>query len=117
MKDDRSGRIAGVVLAAGTSSRMGKNKLFLPLGGKSVLRRAVGTAAGAGLDPVLVVLGHESDRAAAELADLSFTKVFNAEYAWSSPRMETCSLHPSSTAAPSSASCARWTATDAASAW
>ena len=81
MKDDRSGRIAGVVLAAGTSSRMGKNKLFLPLGGKSVLRRAVGTAAGAGLDPVLVVLGHESDRAAAELADLSFTKVFNAEYA------------------------------------
>src|SRR3989442_6174656 len=81
MKDDRSGRIAGVVLAAGTSSRMGKNKLFLPLGGKSVLGRAVGTAAGAGLDPVLVVLGHESDRAAAELADLSFTKVLNAEYA------------------------------------
>jgi molybdenum cofactor cytidylyltransferase len=80
MKDDRSGRIAGVVLAAGTSSRMGKNKLFLPLGGTSVLRRAVGTAAGAGLDPVLVVLGHESDRAAAELAGLSFTKVLNAEY-------------------------------------
>jgi molybdenum cofactor cytidylyltransferase len=81
MKDDRSGRIAGVVLAAGTSSRMGRNKLFLPLGGTTVLRRAVGTARDAGLDPVLVVLGHESDRALAELAGLRCTPVENAEFA------------------------------------
>ena len=44
MKDDRASRIAGVVLAAGTSSRMGKNKLFLKLAGTSALRRAVATA-------------------------------------------------------------------------
>ena len=81
MKDDRSGRVAGVVLAAGTSSRMGRNKLFLPLGGTSVLRRAVGTARDAGLDPVLVVLGHDSDRALAELAGLPCTPVVNAEFA------------------------------------
>jgi len=81
MKDDRSGRVAGVVLAAGTSSRMGLNKLFLPLGGTSVLRRAVATAHDAGLDPVLVVLGHESDRALAELAGLRCTPVVNAEFA------------------------------------
>src|SRR2546428_9405649 len=81
MKDDRSGRVAGVVLAAGTSSRMGLNKLFLPLGGTSVLRRAVATEHDAGLDPVLVVLGHESDRALAELAGLRCTPVVNAEFA------------------------------------
>jgi len=81
MKDDRSGRVAGVVLAAGTSSRMGRNKLFLRLGGTSVLRRAVATAREAGLDPVLVVLGHESDRALAELEGLSCTPVLNQEYA------------------------------------
>src|SRR5437764_15437417 len=81
MKDDRSGRIAGVVLAAGTSSRMGRNKLFLPLGGTSVLRRAVATARDAGLDPVLVVLGHESDRALAELAGLRCTPVVTSEFA------------------------------------
>ena len=81
MKDDRSGRVAGVVLAAGTSSRMGRNKLFLPLGGTSVLRRAVATAHDAGLDPVLVVLGHESDRALAELAGLLCAPVVNAEFA------------------------------------
>ena len=81
MKDDRSGRVAGVVLAAGTSSRMGRNKLFLRLGGTSVLRRAVATAREAGLDPVLVVLGHESGRGLAELEGLSCTPVLNQEYA------------------------------------
>jgi molybdenum cofactor cytidylyltransferase len=81
MKDDRSGHVAGVVLAAGTSSRMGRNKLFLPLGGTSVLRRAVASAREAGLDPVLVVLGHESGRALAELEGLPCTPVLNAEYA------------------------------------
>ena len=81
MKDDRSGRVAGVLLAAGTSSRMGRNKLFLRLGGTSVLRRAVATAREAGFDPVLVVLGHESDRALAELEGLSCTPVLNQEYA------------------------------------
>jgi len=81
MKDDRAGRIAGVVLAAGTSSRMGRNKLFLRLGGTSVLRRAVAAAREAGLDPVLVVLGHESDRALAELQGLACTPVLNQDYA------------------------------------
>jgi molybdenum cofactor cytidylyltransferase len=77
---DRRGSVAGVVLAAGTSSRMGRNKLLLELGGQSVLRRAVTTAAEAGLDPVLVVLGHESERARAELRTLPCTMVLNPEY-------------------------------------
>jgi molybdenum cofactor cytidylyltransferase len=80
MTDDRSGPVAGVVLAAGTSSRMGRNKLFLRLGGTSVLRRAVGAAREAGLDPVLVVLGHESERALAELEGLPCTPVHNEDY-------------------------------------
>jgi molybdenum cofactor cytidylyltransferase len=81
MKDDRPGRVAGVVLAAGTSSRMGRNKLFLRLGGSTVLRRAVATALEAGLDPVIVVLGHESDRARAELAESPCTTLVNPDYA------------------------------------
>jgi molybdenum cofactor cytidylyltransferase len=72
--------IAGVVLAAGTSSRMGRNKMLLELAGQSVLRRAVRTALDAGLDPVLVVLGHESERARGELADLGCEVVVNPEY-------------------------------------
>ena len=81
MPGDRSGRVAGVVLAAGTSSRMGRNKLLLPLGGTSVLRRAVATAREAALDPVVVVLGHQSDRALSELAGMACIPVVNPEYA------------------------------------
>jgi molybdenum cofactor cytidylyltransferase len=70
-----------VVLAAGTSSRMGKNKLFLEIDGETVLRRTVRTAASAGLDPVLVALGHESDRARAELEGLPCLSLINPRYA------------------------------------
>ena len=45
-----------------------------------MLRRAVATALEAGLDPVIVVLGHESDRARAELAGSSCTTLVNPEY-------------------------------------
>src|SRR5476649_2509345 len=74
-------RIAGVVLAAGSSSRMGRNKLMVDLSGRSVVRRAVETANAAGLSPVLVVIGHERDRIETELRGLSFTSVINSDYA------------------------------------
>ena len=60
-----SSPVAGIVLAAGVSSRMGRNKMFIEIGGETLLRRAVRVAAGAGLSPVVVVLGHEADRAGA----------------------------------------------------
>jgi molybdenum cofactor cytidylyltransferase len=80
---ERSGtdRVAGVVLAAGASTRMGVNKLFLRLDGDTLLRRAVSRAAAAGLDPVIVVVGHERERAEAELQGLACRAVFNADYA------------------------------------
>jgi CTP:molybdopterin cytidylyltransferase MocA/xanthine/CO dehydrogenase XdhC/CoxF family maturation factor len=53
-------RIAGIVLAAGMSSRMGRNKLTLPLGDKPLVRHAVETALAAKLDPVIVVTGHDA---------------------------------------------------------
>jgi molybdenum cofactor cytidylyltransferase len=72
--------LGGVLLAAGTSSRMGQNKLLLQIGGTTLLVRAVRTAAAAGLDPILVVLGHEADRAARELHGLPCVPVLNSEY-------------------------------------
>jgi molybdenum cofactor cytidylyltransferase len=74
-------RVAGVVLAAGQSTRMGTNKMLLDLGGRTLVRRAAGTALSAGLDPVLVVVGHESGRVEAELSDLACVPVHNPEYA------------------------------------
>jgi molybdenum cofactor cytidylyltransferase len=74
-------RVTGVVLAAGLSSRMGTNKMLLELGGRTLVQRAVATAIAAGLDPVLVVVGHERERVQEELMGLRCTPVFNREYA------------------------------------
>jgi len=74
-------RVAGVVLAAGLSTRMGRNKMLLRIGSRSLVRRAVETALSARLDPVLVVVGHERERVEAELHGLSCTAVHNTEYA------------------------------------
>ena len=81
MPAERSGAVAGVVLAAGSSTRMGRNKLFFELDGETLLRRVVRRAIDAGLDPVVVVLGHEAERARAELAELACTPVDNPDHA------------------------------------
>jgi len=80
MPADRAGRIAGVVLAAGTSTRMGQNKLLMELDGEPLVRRAVARAAKAGLDPLIVVLGHEADRVQSALDGLAYQPVVNADY-------------------------------------
>lgn len=77
---ESAGPVAGVVLAAGASTRMGRNKLLLELDGETLLRRAVGRAVAAGLDPVIVVLGFEAERAAEELAGLSCHAVVNPDH-------------------------------------
>jgi molybdenum cofactor cytidylyltransferase len=77
---DRGGPVAGVLLAAGTSSRMGSNKMLFELNGESVLRGAVRRALAGGLAPLLVVLGHQEDKARRELAGLACQVVVNPEY-------------------------------------
>lgn len=73
-------RVAAVVLAAGSSKRMGRNKLLLDLGGETVVRRTVEAALEAGLDPVVVVLGHEAERVGAELDGLACLPVVNPRH-------------------------------------
>jgi molybdenum cofactor cytidylyltransferase len=72
-------RVAGIVLAAGSSRRLGANKLLVRLGGETVLRRAVRTARAAGLDPVCVVLGEDPERLLPELDGLPVVLVVNPE--------------------------------------
>ena len=76
----REGRVAAVLLAAGSSTRMGRNKLLLPLDGDTVVRRAIKVARDAGLDPVIVVLGHDSSRIEEEIDDLGCRTVFNPDH-------------------------------------
>jgi molybdenum cofactor cytidylyltransferase len=69
-----------VVLAAGTSSRLGANKLLLRLDSEPLVRRVARQAAEAGLSPVIVVLGHEAERVADALGGVAVEAVVNLEY-------------------------------------
>ena len=74
--------VAAVILAAGASRRMGpgRNKMLLRLEGESLVHRAARRAAGAGLAPVVVVLGAEAERVRAELADLPCDFALNPDF-------------------------------------
>ncbi len=77
----RSGAVAGVVLAAGLSRRLGRNKLLLEIDGEPLVRRTAGRALAAGLSPVLVVVGHERELVESALAGLDCRAVFNPRFA------------------------------------
>lgn len=75
-------RIAALVLAAGRSSRMGQhNKLLIQIDGQSMIARVAGQIAAAGLDPCIVVTGHERDAICAALCDAPVSFAHNPDYA------------------------------------
>jgi CTP:molybdopterin cytidylyltransferase MocA len=59
-------RLASIVLAAGASSRMGRPKMLLPVGGQTLLAAAVAPHLEAGIGKVVVVLGAGAARIARE---------------------------------------------------
>jgi CTP:molybdopterin cytidylyltransferase MocA len=71
-----------VVLAAGKSTRMGRTKALLPLDGDTFVSRIVGTFRAAGVEDVVVVVGHDADRVAGVLGamDPPPRVVFNPGY-------------------------------------
>lgn len=77
--DRSTARVAGIVLAAGSSTRMGRDKLLLPVGGEPLLRRAVRGAVEAGLDPVIAVLSPGAAAAREALAGLACGTVENPD--------------------------------------
>jgi len=64
-------RVAGIVLAAGASTRMGAPKMLLPIGSGTALSTVARALLDAGLSTVVVVLGHQAEdvRRAAGLPD------------------------------------------------
>jgi molybdenum cofactor cytidylyltransferase len=73
--------VAGVLLAAGTSSRFGdENKLLADANGDPVVRASAQTLLDAGLDPVVVVVGYEADRVRDALDGLDLEFASNPDY-------------------------------------
>ena len=75
-------KVAGIILAAGASRRMGSvNKLLASIAGKPVVRHAVESFVATSLSPIIVVVGYESDKVAAALEGLPVQLVFNPDHA------------------------------------
>jgi molybdenum cofactor cytidylyltransferase len=76
----RAPKIAAVVLAAGLSSRMGRNKLLAYIDGKPLIRRVVEAAAASSADPIVVVSGNAAAETAATLSGLDVRVIDNPDY-------------------------------------
>ena len=75
--------VAAVILAAGASSRFGRNKLLLPFGGQCVIQRTVSNVLASAVTRVVVVTGHDAGAIAEALADAAaprVLRVLNADY-------------------------------------
>lgn len=72
--------VAALVLAAGLSRRMGAFKLTLPWGGGTVIEQVLRAISEAGVQEVVVVLGHRAEEVKAALQAFSPRYVFNPEY-------------------------------------
>jgi molybdenum cofactor cytidylyltransferase len=73
-------KIIAVILAAGSSRRLGFNKLTIKINGESVIRRSVKPFLEQDLSRVLVVTGHAPERIMKELDGMGVETVNNPDY-------------------------------------
>jgi molybdenum cofactor cytidylyltransferase len=74
-------RIAALVLAAGQSRRMGRNKLLLPIDGTPMVARTVDALSASSVTDIVVVTGHQADQVRAALAGRGVAFVHNPDFA------------------------------------
>ena len=72
--------IAGILLAAGRSQRMGQPKLLLPWHGVPLVRHVARLALRSGIDELIVVIGYRAAHVSAALADLPLRIVENEHF-------------------------------------
>ena len=72
--------VGAILLAAGSGSRMGhRPKSLLELGGIALIRRQIIALSGAGVDELVVVLGHHAERIALAVQEFPVTVVHNPD--------------------------------------
>jgi molybdenum cofactor cytidylyltransferase len=77
---ERGIAVHAVVLAAGGSTRLGRPKQLVQLGGQSLLRRAAETTLAARVASVTVIVGADAEASERELAGLSLRIVRNRDW-------------------------------------
>lgn len=69
-----------IILAAGESKRMGKPKLLLPFGNKTIIETVVDNAIQSKVDEVLVVLGSNAEKIGEKIRDLPAKTSINPNF-------------------------------------
>jgi molybdenum cofactor cytidylyltransferase len=72
--------VAGVVLAAGSSSRLGRPKQLLDAGGVPLIRRVVAEVLASRAAPVAVIVGAHAEAVTAALAGLEVASIVNPDH-------------------------------------
>jgi molybdenum cofactor cytidylyltransferase len=80
MQDRAQARIGAVVLAAGTSSRMGEAKQLLRVGERTLLQQVIENVRGAGVDEIVLVLGHRAETIQESVVSENVKIVVNRDY-------------------------------------
>ena len=73
--------VGAVILAAGQSKRMGRNKMLLPFDRSTVIATIVSEVTSTSVDEAIVVTGYEADKIEAALTAYPVRCVFNPDYA------------------------------------
>lgn len=79
IRPDRT-HIAGIILAAGTGSRMGQTKQLLAFKGRPILAHTIDQGLAAGLCPLILVLGHQAGRIKSQLPRRPIDMIINKAY-------------------------------------
>jgi molybdenum cofactor cytidylyltransferase len=74
--------IAGLILAAGESRRMGRDKALLTYRGRTFLATIIDNLVAAGIEKVTVVLGHHAEIIQRAVNLAAVTVVVNQDYQW-----------------------------------
>lgn len=74
-------RITAIILAAGLSKRLGRNKLLLPLGDETVLRKTARSVLASAVSDVILVTGHEEAMVKQAVEGLDVRLTHNPRYA------------------------------------
>jgi len=74
-------RVTAILLAAGLSKRLGRNKLLLPLGDETVVRKTAKAVLASAVTEVILVTGHEEAMVKEAVEDLDVRLTHNPRYA------------------------------------
>jgi molybdenum cofactor cytidylyltransferase len=72
--------VTAIILAAGSSSRMGRSKQLLPVGGQALLRRVTSVSVESHVAHTLVVLGHNEMEHQRVIRDLPVAKFIHSKW-------------------------------------